>query len=120
MPFAERGRNQSAGSRLPDNSAIHLHHRFLVHKGNPKQIHDWNDLIKPRRVGHYTKPEKLRRRTLELSPAAWGLRLAPQQQRQAKAQDFVKALYKNVEVLDLRFLWLKPSHFIRDTMHQLI
>ncbi|XPE47953.1 substrate-binding domain-containing protein [Shigella flexneri] len=51
---------------MPDNSAPYTSTIvFLVRKGNPKQIKDWNDLIKPG-VYHHAEPEKLRRRTLEL------------------------------------------------------
>ncbi len=47
--IAERGRiDKNWIKRLPDNSSsVYLNHRFPVRKGNPKQIHDWNDLIKP-------------------------------------------------------------------------
>lgn len=47
--IAERGRiNKAWIKRLPDNSAPYTSTIvFLVRKGNPKQIHDWNDLIKP-------------------------------------------------------------------------
>jgi len=47
--IAERGRiDKDWIKRLPDNSAPYTSTIvFLVRKGNPKQIHDWNDLIKP-------------------------------------------------------------------------
>lgn len=47
--IAERGRiDKEWIKRLPDNSAPYTSTIvFLVRKGNPKQIHDWNDLIKP-------------------------------------------------------------------------
>src|SRR5471030_2439596 len=47
--IAERGRiDKNWIKRLPDNSAPYTSTIvFLVKKGNPKQIHDWNDLIKP-------------------------------------------------------------------------
>ena len=47
--IAERGRiDKNWIKRLPDNSAPYTSTIvFLVRKGNPKQIHDWNDLIKP-------------------------------------------------------------------------
>lgn len=47
--IAERGRiDKNWLKRLPDNSAPYTSTIvFLVRKGNPKQIHDWNDLIKP-------------------------------------------------------------------------
>ena len=73
--IAERGRiDKNWLKRLPDNSAPYTSTIvFLVRKGNPKQIHDWNDLIKP-------EPEKLRRRALELS-GGMGLCPAPEQWR---------------------------------------
>lgn len=45
--IAERGRiDKNWITRLPDNSAPYTSTIvFLVRKGNPKQIHDWNDLI---------------------------------------------------------------------------
>lgn len=47
--IAERGRiDKNWIKRLPDNSAPYTSTIvFLVRKGNPKQIHDWSDLIKP-------------------------------------------------------------------------
>ncbi len=47
--IAERGRiDKDWIKRLPDNSAPYTSTIvFLVRKGNPKQIHDWPDLIKP-------------------------------------------------------------------------
>ena len=46
---------------------------FLVRKGNPKDIRDWDDLVKPGRLRHHAEPEDLRRRTMEL-PRGLGLR----------------------------------------------
>ncbi|MCK8184927.1 sulfate ABC transporter substrate-binding protein, partial [Erwinia amylovora] len=47
--IAERGRiDKNWIKRLPDNSAPYTSTIvFLVLKGNPKQIRDWQDLIKP-------------------------------------------------------------------------
>lgn len=47
--IAERGRiDKDWIKRLPDNSAPYTSTIvFLVRKGNPKQIHDWSDLVKP-------------------------------------------------------------------------
>ena len=47
--IAERGRiDKNWIKRLPDNSAPYTSTIvFLVRKGNPKQIHDWNDTVKP-------------------------------------------------------------------------
>jgi sulfate transport system substrate-binding protein len=70
-----------------------------VRKGNPKQIHDWNDLIKPG-VSVITPNPKSSGGARWNYLAAWGYALHQNGNDQAKAQDFVKALYKNVEVLD--------------------
>ena len=62
--------------RLPQNSAPYTSTIvFLVRKGNPKGIKDWNDLVKPGVAGHHAEPEDLRRRALEL-PRRLGLRAA--------------------------------------------
>lgn len=61
--IAERGRiDKNWLKRLPDNSAPYTSTIvFLVRKGNPKQIHDWNDLIKPG-VSVITRTQLRRRR----------------------------------------------------------
>lgn len=99
--IAERGRiDKNWLKRLPDNSAPYTSTIvFLVRKGNPKQIHDWNDLIKPGVSVITPNPKSFRRRPLEL-PGGLGLCLHQNHGDQAKAREFVKALYKNVEVLD--------------------
>ena len=99
--IAERGRiDKNWIKRLPDNSAPYTSTIvFLVRKGNPKQIHDWNDLIKPG-VSVITPNPKSSGGARWNYLAAWGYALHHNNNDQAKAQDFVKALYKNVEVLD--------------------
>ena len=72
---------------------------FLVRKGNPKQIHDWPDLIKPG-VSVITPNPKTSGGARWNYLAAWGYALHHNNNDKAKAQDFVKNLYKNVEVLD--------------------
>lgn len=98
--IAERGRiDKEWIKRLPDNSAPYTSTIvFRVRKGNPKQIHDWNDLIKPG-VSVITPNPK------SSGGARWNYLAARatlhhNNNDQAKAQDFVRALYKNVEVLD--------------------
>ena len=87
-------------SRLPNNSSpFYSTMGFLVRKGNPKQIHDWNDLIKPG-VSVITPNPKSSGGARWNYLAAWGYALHHNNNDQAKAQDFVRALYKNVEVLD--------------------
>jgi len=99
--IAERGRiNKEWIKRLPDNSAPYTSTIvFLVRKGNPKQIHDWNDLVKPG-VSVITPNPKSSGGARWNYLAAWGYALHHNNNDQAKAQEFVKALYKNVEVLD--------------------
>ncbi|PLR33656.1 sulfate transporter subunit [Chimaeribacter californicus] len=99
--IAERGRIDKAWiKRLPDNSAPYTSTIvFLVRKGNPKQIHDWPDLIKPG-VSVITPNPKTSGGARWNYLAAWGYALHHNNNDKTKAQDFVKALYKNVEVLD--------------------
>lgn len=99
--IAERGRiDKNWIKRLPDNSAPYTSTIvFLVRKGNPKQIHDWNDLVKPG-VSIITPNPKSSGGARWNYLAAWGYALHHNNGDQAKAQAFVKALYKNVEVLD--------------------
>ena len=71
---------------------------FLVRKGNPKQIKDWDDLVKPG-VEVVTPNPKTSGGARWNFLAAW----AYAQQKygsEAKAQEFVQKLYKNVPVLD--------------------
>ena len=44
---------------------------FLVRKGNPKNIHDWDDLVKDGVGCDYTEPKDLRRCKVEL-PCSMG------------------------------------------------
>ena len=93
-------------SKLPDNSSPYTSTIvFLVRKGNPKNIKDWDDLIKPGVSVITPNPKDLRRRTLELFGSV-GLRTEELQTgcecRVADqfAKEFVTKLYKNVPVLD--------------------
>ncbi|ALB64556.1 sulfate transporter subunit [Cronobacter condimenti 1330] len=99
--IAERGRiDKNWIKRLPDNSAPYTSTIvFLVRKGNPKQIKDWNDLVKPG-VSVITPNPKSSGGARWNYLAAWGYALHHNNGDQEKAQEFVKALYKNVEVLD--------------------
>ncbi len=99
--IAQRGRiDKDWMKRLPDNSAPYTSTIvFLVRKGNPKQIRDWNDLIKPG-VSVITPNPKSSGGARWNYLAAWGYALHHSDNDKAKAQEFVKALYKNVEVLD--------------------
>jgi sulfate transport system substrate-binding protein len=99
--IAERGRIEKDWiKRLPDNSAPYTSTIvFLVRKGNPKQIHDWPDLLKPG-VSVITPNPKTSGGARWNYLAAWGYALHHNNNDKAKAQDFVRNLYKNVEVLD--------------------
>jgi sulfate/thiosulfate-binding protein len=85
--------------RLPDNSAPYTSTIvFLVRKGNPKGIKDWDDLIKPG-IGVITPNPKTSGGARWNYLAAWGY-AAKKNGGDAAAKDFVAKLYKNVLVLD--------------------
>jgi len=99
--IAERGRvDKDWIKRLPNNSAPYTSTIvFLVRKGNPKQIQDWNDLIKPG-VSVITPNPKSSGGARWNYLAAWGYALHHNNNDPVKAQEFVKNLFANVEVLD--------------------
>ena len=72
---------------------------FLVRKGNPKGIKDWDDLIKPG-VSVITPNPKTSGGARWNYLAAWGYALRKEGGDEAKARDFVARIYKNVPVLD--------------------
>jgi len=85
--------------RLPDNSAPYTSTIvFLVRKGNPKGIKDWDDLVKPG-IGVITPNPKTSGGARWNYLAAWGY-AAKKNGGDAAAKDFVAKLYKNVLVLD--------------------
>jgi sulfate transport system substrate-binding protein len=87
-------------SRLPNNSTPYTSTIvFLVRKGNPKHIKDWNDLVRPG-VSVITPNPKTSGGARWNYLAAWGYALHQNQNDQAKARQFVAQLYKNVPVLD--------------------
>ena len=86
--------------RLAHNSAPYTSTIvFLVRKGNPKGIKDWNDLIKPG-VSVITPNPKTSGGARWNHLAAWGYALRQPGGSEAKAKDFLGKLYKNVPVLD--------------------
>jgi sulfate/thiosulfate transport system substrate-binding protein len=98
----ERGRLIPKGwqKRLPNNSAPYTSTIvFLVRKGNPKRIKDWDDLVKPG-VSVITPNPKTSGGARWNYLAAWGYALKHGGNDEAKAKDFVTRLYKNVPVLD--------------------
>jgi len=87
-------------SRLPNNSAPYTSTLvFLVRKGNPKQIKDWNDLVRPG-VTVVTPNPKTSGAARWNYLAAWGYALQQNGNDEAKAKEFVARLFKNVPVLD--------------------
>lgn len=85
--------------RLPHNSAPYTSTIvFLVRKGNPKGIKDWDDLVRPG-VAVVTPNPKTSGGARWNYLAAWGHALK-KLGSDAKAQQFVAALYGNVPVLD--------------------
>lgn len=86
--------------RLPNNSAPYTSTIvFLVRKGNPKGIKDWNDLAKPG-VAVITPNPKTSGGARWNYLAAWGYILKQPGGDEAKARAFVSQIYKNVPVLD--------------------
>lgn len=87
-------------TRLPSNSAPYRSTlAFLVRKGNPKNLKDWNDLIRPD-VQVITPNPKTSGVARWNFLAAWGWALDHFQGDETKVQDFIKKLYANVPVLD--------------------
>jgi sulfate/thiosulfate transport system substrate-binding protein len=103
-------------SRLPDNSAPYTSTlAFLVRKGNPLNIQDWDDLIRED-VSVITPNPKTSGVARWNYLAMWGYALQRElgdlskidnpeyeeevAEAQAKAREFVAAIYRNVPVLD--------------------
>ena len=87
-------------TRLPDNSAPYTSTIvFLVRKGNPKAIKDWNDLARPG-VSVVTPNPKTSGGARWNYLAAWGYALKQKGGDESKAKDFVTRLFKNVPILD--------------------
>jgi len=86
-------------TRLPNHSSPYTSTIvFLVRKGNPKGIKDWDDLVKPG-VQVITPNPKTSGGARWNYLAAWGY-AKKKYGSDAKAKEFVKALYANVPVLD--------------------
>jgi sulfate transport system substrate-binding protein len=91
---------QNWQSRLPSNSTPYFSTIvFLVRKGNPKGIRNWPDLIKPG-VQVVTPSPKTSGGARWSYLAAWGYAQRSPGGGEAKARDFVKAVYGHVPVLD--------------------
>jgi sulfate/thiosulfate-binding protein len=72
---------------------------FLVRKGNPKNIKDWNDIIKPG-VSVISPNPKTSGGARYNYLAAWAYALQQNNNDEAKAKEFVTKLFKNVPILD--------------------
>jgi len=87
-------------SRLPNNSTPYTSTIvFLVRKGNPKNIKDWDDLVKPG-IAVITPNPKTSGGARWSYLGAWGYAYLKSGKSDAAAKDFVTKLYKNVPVLD--------------------
>src|SRR6202522_1481405 len=87
-------------TRLPNNSTPYTSTIvFLVRKGNPKNIHDWGDLVRPG-ISVITASPKTSGGARWNYLAAWAWALKQPGGSDATAEAFVKKLYKNVPVLD--------------------
>jgi sulfate/thiosulfate transport system substrate-binding protein len=85
---------------LPHNSAPYTSTIvFLVRKGNPKHIKNWDDLIKPG-ISVITPNPKTSGGARWNYLAAWAFALHQKGGNEAKAREFVSKLLKNVPVLD--------------------
>jgi sulfate transport system substrate-binding protein len=89
--WAERLPNQS----VPYNSTI----VFVVRKGNPKHISNWNDLVRPD-VSVVIPNPKTSGNGRYSYLAAWGYALKKSAGDEKQARNFVAKLFANVPVLD--------------------
>lgn len=85
--------------RLPYNSSPTTSTTiFLVRKGNPKHIRDWDDLVRPDVKVIVPNPKTSGNGRYSYL-AAWGY-VVKKNGDEAKARDFVGKLFRNVPVLD--------------------
>jgi sulfate/thiosulfate transport system substrate-binding protein len=85
---------------LPENSSPYTSTIvFLVRKGNPKGVADWEDLAKPG-IEVITPNPKTSGGARWNYLGAWGYALKKWNGDEVKAKEFVGAIYKNVPVLD--------------------
>lgn len=100
--IAARGKTLPADwqKKLPHNSTPFASTiAFVVRKGNPKGIKDWNDLVRPD-VQVITANPKTSGGARWNYLGAWGYALQKNKGSDAAAREFVGRLYKNVPVLD--------------------
>lgn len=86
-------------TRLPQNSAPYTSTIvFLVRNGNPKNIKDWSDLIRPDLKVITSNPKTGGgARWCYLAAYGWALK---KYKTDAAAQEYIKKVYQNVPVLD--------------------
>src|SRR6187399_3223457 len=86
--------------RLPQNSSPYTSTIvFLVRKGNPKGIKDWDDLVRPH-LAVITPNPKTSGGARWNYLAAWGYALKHFGNDETKARGFVSQLFQNVPILD--------------------
>ena len=86
--------------KLPNNSTPYTSTIvFLVRKGNPKKIKDWQDLVRPG-ISVVTPNPKTSGGARWNYLAAWGWALRQPGGNESTAKAFVKDLYSHVPVLD--------------------
>lgn len=97
------------GSLIPPDWQTHLSHNsapytstivFLVRKGNPKGIKDWDDLLKPGMTVITANPKTSGGARWSYL-AAWEFFKRKSGSSEAKTKEFVGNLYKNVPILDM-------------------
>ena len=99
--LAERGKLVPAdwAKRFPHNSAPYISTTvFLVRKGNPKNIRDWDDLVKPGLSVVIPNPKTSGNGRYSYL-AAWGY-VVKKGGSEQQAREFVTRLFRNVPVLD--------------------
>ncbi|WP_157669791.1 sulfate ABC transporter substrate-binding protein [Chitinibacter sp. GC72] len=100
--LAEKGKLLSPDwqKKLPNNASPYTSTIvFLVRKGNPKKVKDWNDLIRDD-IKVITPNPKTSGGARWNYLAAWAYALKQPGGNDAKARDFVQKLFKNVPILD--------------------
>jgi sulfate/thiosulfate-binding protein len=87
-------------SRLPHESVPYTSTiLFIVRKGNPKNIKDWSDLVRPDVQSIIPNPKTSGNGRYSYL-AAWGYALRQPGGNETTAREFVKKLFANVPVLD--------------------
>lgn len=87
-------------AKLPENSSPYTSTIvFVVRKGNPKGVADWNDLVKPG-IKVITPNPKTSGGARWNYLAAWAYADRKFEGNESKVKEFIGALFKNVPVLD--------------------